>query len=188
MKSVILVTHNKGKLAEANAIAKVFSIRLETPGEVEKLEIQDKSITRVSEFSAKQAFEQLRKPLIVDDSGLFVNALKGFPGVYSANVFPEIGMEGIIKLLDRHVDRSASFQCSISYYDGKTLKSFVGRVDGTILKARKGERGFGYDPIFAPDGYDGKSFGELGEEVKNNVSHRRRALEAFFKWYSDAGK
>lgn len=190
MEGLVIVTHNKGKFSEASEIAKAFGIILAMPDDrTEKLEIQADKLTAVSEFSAVEAYKKIKKPLIVDDSGLFVNALDGFPGVYSAPIYKGIGgMSGILKLLEGKKDRSAYFECSVTYYDGKTLKSFVGKVEGIIANGLKGTGGFGYDPIFEPNGYDRKTFGELPAEEKNKISHRRKALEAFFRWYSEKNR
>ena len=190
LEKLIIVTRNKGKFAEANEIAKAFGVELAMPDDgIGKLEIQADKLSAVSEFSAIEAYKKIKKPLIVDDSGLFINALEGFPGVYSAPIYRGIGgMPGILKLLEDKGDRSAYFECSVAFYDGKTLKSFIGRIDGMITNEMRGSGGFGYDPIFAPNGYGGKTFAELGVAEKNKVSHRRKALEAFFRWYSESSR
>ncbi|MGD0728692.1 MAG: XTP/dITP diphosphatase [Candidatus Micrarchaeaceae archaeon] len=186
MKTLVLVTHNSGKLAEANDIAKKYGIRLEMPKNgTEKLEIQADSLEEVSQFSALNAYGKIRKPLVVDDSGLFVNSLNGFPGVYSAYVVPTIGNKGLLKLMRGINDRKAYFECCVSFYDGSNLISFAEKVHGTIIQEEKGKHGFGFDPIFSPDGYDGKSFGEIGLAEKNTLSHRAKAFDSFFKWYSN---
>ena len=122
---------------------------------------------------------------IADDSGLCVNALDGRPGVYSARYAPNRDFDKAIDMLLQEIEasknknRSAYFACvlALGYPDG-TYKSFEGRVDGLISYDRKGNSGFGFDPIFIPLGYD-KTFAELGSEIKNKISHRGRALEKF---------
>ncbi len=189
MRSLILVTNNKGKIAEANAIAKEFGFAVRSPKKAYKLEIQADSLREVAEFAAREAYKKIRKPLIIDDSGLFINALKGFPGVYSAPTGKTIGLEGVLKLMKGVKNRSAYFECAVAYFDGKTLKTFVGKSSGKILESEKGSglHGFGYDPLFSPGGhYGGRSLAQVDLLKKNSVSHRGKALRAFFKWYSNA--
>jgi XTP/dITP diphosphohydrolase len=186
VNTLILVTHNKGKLAEASEIAARYKIRLQMPeGKIEKLEIQADTLEEVSRFSAIDAYPKIRKPLVVDDSGLFINYLKGFPGVYSAYAVPTIGNNGILKLMRGVKDRKAYFECCVSFTDGNIVKSFTERVNGKIVDEARGERGFGFDPIFSADGFNGATFGETEMSSKNEVSHRAKAFDSFFKWYSN---
>jgi XTP/dITP diphosphohydrolase len=181
---IILVTHNKHKFAEASELAKHYGAELAMPpnGE-EKMEIQADSLKEVSRFAAAEAYGRIGLPILVDDSGLFVHALGNFPGVYSAPALDTIGTRGILRLMDGVKDRKAHFECCVSFADGNSVTSFIGRVNGDILLAEKGANGFGYDPIFAPEGYNGKSLAEVEMKEKNMVSHRGKAFEAFFKWY-----
>ncbi|MEM0332314.1 MAG: non-canonical purine NTP pyrophosphatase, partial [Archaeoglobaceae archaeon] len=110
--------------------------------------------------------------------GLFIEALKGFPGVYSSYVFKTIGNEGILKLMDGITNRRAYFKAVLAYWDGKEIHIFEGKVEGEIATEIRGSGGFGFDPIFL---YNKKTFAEMGDE-KNEVSHRRRVLEKFFTW------
>jgi XTP/dITP diphosphohydrolase len=184
MEKLTLLTHNKGKLREANKIASRYGVELVPVGSVEKFEIQSESLSEVSGFAARNAYQKLKKPLLVDDTGMFVKALRGFPGVYTAHIQYTIGNRGILKLMKGIEDRSAYSACALSFFDGRTFKCFVGRMDGSILKAEKGSGGFGFDPIFSPAGYSGRSLAELSVDDKNKVSHRGKAFDAFFRWYS----
>lgn len=185
MESIILVTHNKNKFEEINPIAKRFGITLKMPGsDLEKIEIQADSIVDVSRFSASSAYEILKKPLVIDDSGLFIRSLKGFPGVYSDQAFRSLGNSGILKLMNGVTDRRAYFECCASFCNSKGVTSFTERINGTILNVEKGDNGFGFDPIFTLDDYNGKSLAEVDIHKKNKVSHRGKAFESFFKWYS----
>ncbi len=182
---LVIVTRNKGKFQEAERVAIEYGIGLEMPKDgIEKLEIQAGSLGEVAEFSAADAYKRLKKPLIVDDSGLFINALNDFPGVYSAQAQATIGLEGVLDLMKGKENRSAYFECAVSFHDGATTKTFVGRIEGEMLYKEVGTGGFGYDPIFAPLGHNGRSFAELGIDEKNRISHRYKALKAFFEWYS----
>lgn len=114
--------------------------------------------------------------LLVDDSGLFIRILQGFPGVYSSYVYRTIGCRGIIKLLRGERDRRATFEaCFGLLRDGEHL-IFQGRCPGSISQEERGRGGFGFDPIFVPEGHT-KTFAEMSPEEKNRVSHRGRAVE-----------
>ncbi len=124
--------------------------------------------------------KNFKKPIIVEDTGMYIAALNGFPGSYSKFVFQKIGNEGILKLMQDKTDRSATFISAIGYFDGKILLSFVGKVEGTIIEKKIGSDGFGYDPIFLPNGYK-KTFAE-DYELKKKISHRTKAFEKFCEW------
>ncbi len=129
----------------------------------------------------KSAFGLVSRPVIVEDDGLFIDSLKGFPGQYSSFVFKTIGNAGILKLLAGTANRSASFRSMIAYYDGEKMSISEGRVDGSISD-RITEGGWGYDPIFIPE-RAGLTFAQLGER-KNEYSHRMKALQKFADWMS----
>ena len=122
--------------------------------------------------------------MIVEDAGLFIKALKGFPGTYSSYVQETLGNQGILKLLDGVNDRYAEFRSVIGYCaPNSEPKIFLGKVIGEIAVEEKGDLGFAFDPIFyVPN--EGKTFGELTTEEKNQFSHRKNSLEKFIKWYS----
>jgi XTP/dITP diphosphohydrolase len=127
--------------------------------------------------------------VIADDSGLEVDALGGAPGVWSARFSGEGATDALnrallLEKLDgvRGRERSARFRCAIVLArDSRKLASFSGSVEGVIIHQEKGSGGFGYDPLFVPDGYC-ETFAELGAEVKNALSHRARALEGLLAW------
>ena len=115
-------------------------------------------------------------PFIIDDSGLEVDALRGFPGVYSAYVYKTLGCAGILRLLTDG-DRAARFRCVIGLADGTGTRSLTGICEGSIASAERGKEGFGYDPIFLPRG-SGRTFAEMSTAEKNALSHRGKALAA----------
>ena len=125
--------------------------------------------------------------VLSDDSGLEVDALGGAPGVWSSSYGGEEGNhpKNNVRLMTEmagKTDRSARFRCTmVLARDGKVLADFSGTVEGRILQAPYGAGGFGYDPLFAPEGHD-RSFAELGPEVKNALSHRGRALAKVVEW------
>jgi len=127
----------------------------------------------------------VKKPVVADDSGLEIDALKGFPGVFSSRFMEgedyKRKMEKILKMLENEENRRARFVCFAVYASPKGIVvSAKGVVEGKIAQNIRGNKGFGYDPIFIPDGHE-KTFGELGEDIKNTVSHRYRAFEKLFK-------
>jgi XTP/dITP diphosphohydrolase len=114
---------------------------------------------------------------MLEDAGLTIDALQGFPGVYSKYVFFTIGLSGILRLLNEVQNRTAIFRSVYAYSEpGKKPILVVGECLGTITTERRGTQGFGYDPIFIPKGAM-KTFGEMTVEEKNRYSHRAKALE-----------
>ncbi|UDQ97599.1 RdgB/HAM1 family non-canonical purine NTP pyrophosphatase [Lentisphaerota bacterium WC36G] len=126
-------------------------------------------------------------PAFADDSGLCVEALDGAPGVYSARYAPT-DPERIAKLLEAlkgETNRKAKFVCAISIASmGEVIETFIGEVHGVIIDEPRGNNGFGYDPIFVPEGYD-KTFAELSDEEKNKISHRAKAMEAAMEFIDE---
>ena len=142
------------------------------------------TLEEVAISGAKYASRKLNKPVIVEDAGLFIKALKGFPGTYSSYVQETLGNQGILKLLDGVNDRYAEFRSVIGYCaPNSEPKIFLGKVIGEIAVEEKGDLGFAFDPIFYVPA-EGKTFGELTTEEKNQISHRKNSLEKFIKWYS----
>ncbi len=121
------------------------------------------------------------RPIMIDDSGLFIDALKGFPGVYSSFVFKTIGNDGILSLMRGMKDRGARFECCIGFMrPGQEPFIAKGIAKGTISESKLGTGGFGYDPVFVHEGYT-KSYGQLEIQEKNRISHRGRAISIFLK-------
>ncbi len=143
-------------------------------------EPQSDSLDYIALEKGKFAFKAISKPVLIEDDGLFIYNLHGFPGPYSSYVFKTIGNTGILRLLSTSKDRSASFISILVYIDGDVTKRFFGKIDGRISLKAKGV-GWGYDPIFIPSGSK-KSFGQLGKE-KTSISHRALAVISFVKWY-----
>lgn len=139
-------------------------------------EIQADTLEDVVESGLKWLWERHHVPIIIDDSGLFVNALKGFPGVYSAYVYKTIGYQGVLKLLEGAEDRKAEFRCCAGYVDADgSITTRSGVSAGKIIDEARGTGGFGYDPVFVPEGFD-LTFAELELGIKNRISHRGRAF------------
>lgn len=177
---ITVVTGNKHKAEEVASFFK--GIEEVTHVAFEATEPQFESPVAVAEEKARQAYSALKRPLIVDDTGLFIESLNGFPGAYAAYVQDTIGNEGILKLMKGTAPemRKAYFVTALAYADEKGIKIFEGRVDGVITDAGRGTEGFGYDPVFE---ISGKTLAEMNMSEKNSVSHRARALAKFKDWY-----
>jgi XTP/dITP diphosphohydrolase len=179
---LVLVTQNKHKLKELTPLFNKYEVEFETTS-IEKHEIRSENIEEIAQVAAKTAFEALQKPVVVDDTGFFVDALNGFPGSYAGIVLKMIGYDGILRLMTDNEERTSTFKTAVGYFDGQHLESFVGSMSGTVAHDPAGIGGFGYDPIFIPDGFT-KTYAELTLEEKVSISHRTKAFEEFLLWYT----
>lgn len=178
---VFFCTTNKGKFSEAEKILNKYGINIShAPLPLE--EKRSESLEEIAGECALRAFSMLGKPLFVEDSGLFVHALHGFPGTYSAWALKKIGNEGILRLLSGAKDRGAEFRCAIAFTEGKEVRLFTGAVRGQVAESIRGKGGFGFDPIFIPEGGE-KTFAEE-PSLKDSLSHRSRALHKLGEFLS----
>jgi XTP/dITP diphosphohydrolase len=178
---ILFLTSNKHKVQEAESVLNKYNIQIIATSQKGD-EIQTDSLSEVAKLCALSAYDRLKKPLFVEDSGLFIDKLNDFPGVYSAPVLDKIGCEGILRLLDQERQRSAYFECAICYVDEHEPKSFLGKVCGKIAEGIHAGGGFGYDPIFIPDGHT-QTFSKI-MDVKAQISHRVQAFEQLGKFLS----
>lgn len=152
MKKITYVTNNWAKIESSKKALEplgyeVDHIKIETP------EIQAEDVCEVSKYSAKWAANELKRPVLKNDSGLFVNALNGFPGVYTHYADDTIGEDGLLKLMEGIEDRSAYFKESIAYCEpGEEAVVFVGITNGTIDTKKTGTHGWSWDFVFIPEG------------------------------------
>ena len=168
-----VITSNPGKVEEFRRAFADFGMEMEH-AHIPYDEIQTSELEEVVRAGMKELRAQGLRDFIIDDSGMFVDALKGFPGVYSAYVQKTISNPGILTLMEGVEDRGAVFKCCIGCdIDGETF-IVTGECRGTILEEARGDGGFGYDPIFSPDGR--RSFAEITTEEKNTMSHRGNAF------------
>jgi len=182
---VFFATGNVHKFEEAKRVLAEFGIATAMVRTKDQ-EVQDDDVQSIAKASALEAARRCRLPLIVEDAGLFIEALNGFPGPYSKYVYQTIGMEGVLTLLKGSRNRKACFRSAVAFNDGGgTAECFVGVVEGTIIEEPRGVGGFGFDPIFEPKEEPGKTFGELSVDQKNRFSHRSRALRKFAAWYRE---
>ena len=174
---IYFITGNKNKFEEAKKLMdNIEMLHIPYP------EIQADSLEEVAEYGVEYLKGKIKGKFFLEDSGLFIDSLNGFPGVYSAYVFKTIGNDGILKLMKGIENRNAYFKAVIGYYDG-SLHLFEGTCHGKISYKKRGG-GFGYDPIFIPEGSK-KTFGEMSKEEKNKFSHRGKAMQNFIKFLKE---
>ncbi len=183
-KKVNFVTSNVHKFEEAKNVLSNFGIPIAKLA-VEAVEIQDDHLENIAKYSVLDAVKNCGLPVFVEDAGLVIESLKGFPGPYSRFVFETVGVKGVLKLMDGVKNRDAYFK-SVICFGGPDEEPtcFVGKVDGKICSELRGSDGFGYDPIFVPSDGDGRTFAEMSLTEKNSFSHRAKALKQFAEWYS----
>ena len=190
---IVFATNNKHKLEEIKDIlGKDFEIvSLAEIGCHE--DIPETGLTLEENARQKSTYivEHYNHDCFADDTGLEVDALNGEPGVHSARYAEgtdhdsESNMRKLLSKMSNVKDRTARFRTVISLIINGVEYQFEGRVEGRIATEKHGTEGFGYDPIFIPEGYD-KSFAELGEEVKNQISHRARAVKKLAEYLSSS--
>ncbi len=187
-KVVFFATGNINKFNEARSILSPYGISiglLRMKGD----EIQSDALVEIAKSSVVNAYKRTHLPIFVEDAGLFIETLNGFPGPYAAYVYKTILNTGILKLMEKTYNRQAEFQSVIAYCD-QTLSEpqvFDGESKGEITLSErkpKGKAHFGFDPIFQPDGSE-KSFAEMTTEEKNGFSHRAMAIRKFAKWFKN---
>jgi len=180
---IYFVTTNDGKFEE---VKKMLPRHELVRKDMSYPEIQANSTEEVAEFGINFLIKNVRGNIMLEDSGLFISSLNGFPGIYSSYVFKSIGNEGILKLMRGSIDRRAYFKSVIALYDGK-IHFFEGKCSGHISENIRGKEGFGYDPIFIPEG-NSRTFGEMGREEKNHYSHRGRAVSKLREFLSNISR
>jgi len=177
------VTSNIHKFNEARLILAEHKVAVAML-KIEAVEIQDDNLESIAKASAIDAVKKCGLPIFVEDAGLFIEALNGFPGPYSSYVYRTIGTKGILKLMENVDERDAYFQSVVAFSGPEEApKCFQGKVKGKISMEERGGSGFGFDPIFEPSGGRKKTFAEMTTTEKNEYSHRAGALRKFAKWY-----
>lgn len=179
---IVFATSNVSKFNEAKSILKIRISRKD----IELDEIQSVSTEQVARHKALQAYRKLKVPVIVEDTGLYIKGLNGFPGALIKWVAAGIGYEKICRLVDLCEDRNAYAETCTVFYDGKVMKTFVGRIDGRIAVHPMGRRNFGWDYIFVPTG-SAKTFAQISAREKNKISMRRISLEKLHRFLASNG-
>ena len=183
MKTLYFVTGNKGKVLEAKNKFSQVGIEI-VQKNLGYPEIQADTLEDVALYGVEHIREKFGQPFILEDAGLFIDALKGFPGVFSSYVFHTIGCKGILKLIKEMDEnsRKAVFRSVYAYsLPGSNPPLFVGECFGKISNKEVGKNGFGYDPIFLPDG-SSRTFGEMNVDEKNRFSHRGKSLQKLIEY------
>jgi XTP/dITP diphosphohydrolase len=176
MKTLYFITSNKGKVREATQKLQPLGFTV-VQKDLGYPEMQAESLEKVALQGVEHVQMRFDKPFILEDAGLFIDVLHGFPGVYSKYVFFTIGLPGVLRLLEREKNKSAVFRSVYAYSEpGRKPTLGIGECKGTISSEPRGKNGFGYDPIFIPTGSE-RTFGEMVIKEKNWFSHRAKALE-----------
>lgn len=189
---LVIASHNKGKVREIGELLEPFGVETISAGALGLDEPVEDGLTFIAnaEIKALAAAKASGLPALADDSGLEVAALGGEPGIYSARwAGPtkdfNIAMKDVVEKMGDAADRSANFTCALTlaWPDGH-MESFEGKVFGTVTWPMRGEKGFGYDPIFVPTGFE-TTFAEMVPAAKHAMSHRAHAfkqlIDACFK-------
>lgn len=179
---LLLVTGNPGKLAEARRLAgrELEAIELDLP------EIQSLDFLEVLEEKARSAFAAVGRPLVVEEAGLELAALNGFPGPLVRWMLDAVGAEGIARVAHGAGDPEARARCFLCWTDGASSIVGRGETSGTLVLPGRGDGGFGFDPVFLPDGSD-RTFAELDGDEKDRLSHRGKAWRDLLRRLDGAG-
>jgi XTP/dITP diphosphohydrolase len=183
---VFFATDNVNKYSEAKMVLAQNKIAVGML-RVKSFEIQSENLAEIAKASVAEAFERYRLPLAVEDAGLFIEAMNGFPGPYAAYAYKTLGNKGLLKLMGGIDNRKASFKSVVAYYSShlKSPACFEGIVPGEIVcEERRGRNkmSFGFDPIFRPDG-SSKTFAQMSVDEKCEHSHRAAAFRKLAEWY-----
>ena len=189
MQDLLVATGNSHKTAEIRAILGAGYVVSDLKAHPELPEVEETGSTFLENATLKavEISKQVEGLILSDDSGLEVDALGGEPGVYSSRYAGEAGNDEannkkLLNELQGKDNRKARFRCvMVLAQDGEVLTSFDGAVEGRMLSRLHGEGGFGYDPLFVPDGYD-QTFSQLSEGIKNQLSHRAVAMQKVVAW------
>lgn len=189
LKELVIASHNQGKIKEFTEMLSPFGVKVYSALELNLPDVEETGSTFKENAVLKaETLSQISgKPCLADDSGLCVNALGGRPGVYSARYAPnrnfDVAMDKLISELkdSQSSDWSAYFTCVLALKaPGQATRFYEGKIDGKIVANRRGDKGFGFDPIFVPDGFN-QTFAEMPAEQKSLISHRGRAVKAFLQ-------
>jgi XTP/dITP diphosphohydrolase len=174
---------NPDKIAEVTRILEKYAIKVNAMDSKVR-EIQADNLEEIAADSARTTANFLARGVAVEDAGLFITCLRGFPGPYSSYVYNTIGCQGILRLMAEKTNRSAIFRSVVSYCDPNSEPLvFTGDVKGRIALAERSGRKFGYDPVFVPEELDGRAFSELTIGEKNSISHRSQSFNKFAMWF-----
>ena len=172
----VLVTGNANKRREAE---RIVGRRLETAA-IDLPEIQSGDLIEVLRFKAEAAWQRLDQPVVVEETGLELACMNGFPGPLVKWMLEAVGDEGIANVAIRAGDPGVVARCALMLRDGDREVIAEGATTGRLVLPPRGEGGFGWDPVFEPDGLE-RTYAELGDEVKDRIGHRGRAWRRFLQ-------
>jgi len=189
---LLVATHNVHKKEEIQQIlGDQFTVKSLTDYDIHEEIVEDgDSFNANALIKAKYCFEKTGIPSLGDDSGLVVESIDGRPGIFSARYAGDHdfakNMAKVLSEMEGVENRKAYFITVLCYYDENGAQYFDGRAHGNLLTENKGHKGFGYDPIFVPEGYE-MTFAEMNPEDKNQISHRKQALDLFLDFLKVKG-
>jgi XTP/dITP diphosphohydrolase len=187
---ICFVTGNQHKYNEIYALFEKAEINYHLEQkDLPMIEIQAERLKDVAVFKLQSIRENLNNSYFIEDAGFFVDVpLNGFPGIYSKYVLQTIGNEGILRLIEDFDETKAHFETVIALYHKPYDKILVfeGRVEGCVSAVKRGEHGFGFDPIFISNEIPYKTFAELTTNEKNQISHRAKAWTQLLKYLKDS--
>lgn len=178
--SLKFITSNEHKFKEVQAIFSKNNLEIEHLP-MKYTELQADSTEQIAMASATSLSTIIKGDFLIEDSGLSVKVMKNFPGPYSSYVYQTIGWRGILKILDGEEDRQAFFNSVFVLYKEGKFHMFSGNCSGKIASEGRGKSGFGFDPIFVPDGYN-STFAEMSDEEKNKISHRSISINKVLRF------
>ncbi|WP_077327278.1 XTP/dITP diphosphatase [Virgibacillus siamensis] len=191
MKDIIIATKNAGKAKEFKTFFAKYDVKavslLDLTESMEDVEETGSTFEENAALKAETISNRMNTPVLADDSGLMIDALDGHPGIYSARYAGEpkndqANLEKVLDELDGVEDRTARFVCVLAVkIPGQDTFFKRGECEGNLTTEPKGENGFGYDPIFVPEGYT-KTMAQLSAEEKNQISHRKHAIDKLEDW------
>jgi len=176
---IFFATHNPGKVREfkqiLSGVAEIEQVNDDYP------ELRSDDPEEIVKEAVKKLAEKYKKPMVAEDSGIFIKSLDDFPGTCSAYVHKRIGLKGLLKLMADVKDRTCEYRSAVGYCEpGKEAISFLGKEEGSIASEEKGNNGFGHDPIFIPSG-SSKTYGEM-DDVEDVKKFRRNAVLKLLKY------
>ena len=186
--SIVFCSHNAGKIKEMAELLRPLNVDVLSAADADIPDVEEtgRTFEENALLKAKAGAVASGLPTLADDSGLCIHALNNEPDIYTARFAQKCGgypaaFKNLLKRLKNKADKSAHFECclALAFPNGKAF-TYHGRVDGTIVPPRDGKQGFGFDPIFIPDGFE-QTFSQMPESQKNPISHRGKAVAAFVK-------
>lgn len=169
---LVFVSSNEGKIKEAE---RILGVGIDI-ARIHLDEIQSLDLEVIVKKKAEQAFKLIKKPLIVDDVGLFLDAWNGLPGPFIKFIEEIMGYKKLLNILENEKNRRTVIRSVIGFHDGNKIHIFTGEVKGEFQREAKGDSGWGFDPYFLPDGHS-ETFAQMGQVNKSKISHRGLALK-----------